>query len=91
MNTADIFSTEQKREIGKAYFFNHDADNDIGHAFDENFENGITYMRKINAKLADAYKELLSLICEIIIESDGVIAESEIAEVKRLNSKRLGE
>lgn len=59
---------------------------DIGHAFDENFENGITYMRKINAKLADAYKELLSLICEIIIESDGVIAESEIAEVKRLKS-----
>lgn len=59
---------------------------DIGHAFDENFENGITYMRKINAKLADAYKELLSLICEIIIESDGVIAESEIAEVQRLKA-----
>lgn len=59
---------------------------DIGHAFDENFENGITYMRKINAKLADVYKELLSLICEIIIESDGVIAESEIAEVKRLKA-----
>ena len=57
---------------------------DIGHAFDENFENGITYMRKINAKLAEVYKELLSLICEIIIESDGVIAKSEIAEVKRL-------
>lgn len=32
------------------------------------------------------YKELLSLICEIIIESDGVIAESEIAEVKRLKA-----
>lgn len=59
---------------------------DIGHAFDENFENGIMHMRKINAKLADAYKELLSLICEIIIESDGIIAESEIAEVKRLKS-----
>ena len=59
---------------------------DIGHAFDENFENGITHMRKINANLADAYKELLSLICEIIIESDGVIAESEIAEVKRLKA-----
>ena len=43
-------------------------------------------MRKINAKLADAYKELLSLICEIIIESDGVIAESEISEVKRLKA-----
>ena len=59
---------------------------DIGQAFDENFENGITYMRKINGKLADAYKELLSLICEIIIESDGVVAESELAEVKRLKS-----
>ena len=59
---------------------------DIGHAFDENFENGITYMRKINTKLADAYKELLFLICEIIIACDGVIAESEIAEVKRLKA-----
>ena len=64
----------------------HSCKDDIGHAFDENFENGITYMRKINANLADAYKELLSLICEIIIESDGVIAESEIAEVKRLKA-----
>ena len=59
---------------------------DIGHAFDENFENGITYMRKINEKLADAYKELLCLICDIIIESDGVISESEVAEVKRLKA-----
>ena len=67
------------------YVYNSCKD-DIGHAFDENFENGITYMRKINAKLADAYKELLALICEIIIESDGVIAESEIAEVKRLKA-----
>ncbi len=59
---------------------------DIGHAFDENFENGITVMRKINAKLADAYKDLLGLICDIITESDGIIAESEIAEVKRLKA-----
>ncbi len=59
---------------------------DIGHSFDENFENGITYMRKINAKLADAYKELLALICAIIIESDGIVADEEIAEVKRLKA-----
>ena len=59
---------------------------DIGHAFDENFENGITVMRKINAKLADAYKDLLGLICDIIIASDGVITESEIAEAKRLKA-----
>ena len=57
---------------------------DIGHAFDENFENGITYMRKINSKLADAYKELLALICKIIIESDDIVVDAEAAEVKRL-------
>lgn len=59
---------------------------DIGHSFDESFENGITYMRKINGKLADAYKELLSLVCDIIIESDGIISEFETEEVKHLKS-----
>lgn len=59
---------------------------DVGQAFDENFENGITCMRAINAKLADAYKELLGLICTIIIESDGVVAEAELAEVRRLKA-----
>ncbi|MBE6960796.1 MAG: hypothetical protein E7448_08790 [Ruminococcaceae bacterium] len=57
---------------------------DIDRSFDENFENGITYMRKINPKLADAYKELLFLVCEIIIDSDGIIAVPEISEVVRL-------
>ena len=57
---------------------------DIGHSFDESFENGITHMRKINEKLADEYKELLFLVCDIIIESDGIISEAEIEEVKRL-------
>ena len=56
----------------------------IDHSFDENFENGITYMRKINGKLADAYKELLALVCEIIINSDNVVSQEEVDEVKRL-------
>lgn len=59
---------------------------EIGHSFDENFENGISYMRKINSKLADAYKELLALICGIIIESDGINTEKEVEEVKHLKS-----
>jgi len=56
----------------------------IDETFDENFENGISYMRKINGKLADAYKELLSMVCEIIINSDDVVSPAEIDEVKRL-------
>ena len=59
---------------------------DLGHSFDENFENGITLMRKINAKLADAYKELLCLICRIIAESDGAVVNAEVAEARRLQA-----
>ena len=43
-------------------------------------------MRGISPKLADAYKELLSIVCDIIICSDGVISESERAEVQRLKA-----
>lgn len=56
----------------------------ISHSFDEQFANGVTYMRSINVKLADAYKELLGLICDIIIESDDIIAPEEVEEAKKL-------
>lgn len=62
------------------------CENEISHSFDEQFENGITYMRSINEKLADVYKELLGLICDIIIESDDVIASEEIKEAKKLKA-----
>ena len=59
---------------------------EVSHSFDEQFENGVTYMRSINEKLAEAYKELLGLICDIIIESDDVIAAEEIEETKKIKS-----
>lgn len=59
---------------------------EVGRSFDEAFTNGITLMRSLNEKLADAYKELLGLICDIIIASDGIVTEAEIAEAKRLKS-----
>lgn len=62
------------------------CEEEISHSFDEQFENGITYMRSINEKLADMYKELLVLICDIIIESDDVIAPEEIEEAKKLKA-----
>lgn len=58
----------------------------LGGNFYNDFEQGITYMRQINDRLADAYKDLLSLACDIIMESDGLIAESEISEVERIKS-----
>lgn len=72
------YTVEELEEVYEA------CEDDIGRSFDESFENGITYMRKINSKLADAYKELLALICAIIIESDGFIIEDEIEEIRRL-------
>lgn len=73
--------TYTKEELAEVY--NTCAEN-IEEAFDESFENGISYMRKINSKLADAYKELLYLICDIIIESDGIISVQEIQELEKL-------
>lgn len=58
----------------------------IGASFDDDFRRGVLKMREINEKLADAYRELLILICDIIIESDGVIDAAEIEEAKRLKA-----
>lgn len=56
----------------------------IDRSFDEIFENGVTVMRSINEKLANAYRELLELICDIIIASDENIAPEEMIEVGKL-------
>lgn len=71
------------QELKEVYESSRDC---LDRSFDENFENGISYMKKINPKLANAYKELLALICKIIIESDGVISDAEVEEVKRLKA-----
>lgn len=56
--------------------------------FTEGMENGYSYMKRINEKLAEAYKELVLLVCDIIIECDGVIAEAELEMARHL--KQLG-
>ncbi len=60
------------------------CEDELSHSFDEQFENGVSVMREKNEKLADAYKELLCLICDIIIESDDVVAQAEIDEATNL-------
>lgn len=54
---------------------------------DESFENGISIMRKINSKLADMYKELVVMICKIVIYGDRVVTHEEIDEVKDILEK----
>ena len=40
----------------------------------------------IAGEKADAYKELLELTCDIIIQSDGVIAEKETEELEKIKT-----
>ncbi len=54
--------------------------------FDEHFINGISRMRAMNEKLADYYKELLLLVCDIIINSDGIVDEQEKKEIERIKA-----
>ncbi|MBO5702282.1 MAG: hypothetical protein J6S71_07560 [Clostridia bacterium] len=74
------YDTDELREVYNC------CQDDIGNSFDEAFENGITILRGINEKLANTYKRLLGLVCEIIIECDGVISASEAEEVKKLKA-----
>ena len=58
----------------------------IGKQFDVNFEKGVDILKEINEKLANEYRTLLALACDIIIASDGIVASAEIAELNRVKS-----
>ena len=54
--------------------------------FAEGAENGITIMEGVNEKLADAYRELVNLVCDIVIEADGTVMRSEVAAAEMIKS-----
>ncbi len=75
------YSAAELKEVYKR------SGDEIERSFDENFANGISYMRSISPNLADAYKELLGLICDIIAESDGVVSDEETRIIRQLKAK----
>lgn len=58
----------------------------IGGSFNEFFESGVNLLRTVNEKLANAYRELLALACDIIIASDGIVTTAEINELNRVRA-----
>ena len=54
--------------------------------FDEGSANGFTLMKNINEKLADAYKELVALVCEIVMEADGSVVKAEMAVAEKIKA-----
>ena len=52
--------------------------------FEKGSENGFTLMKNINEKLAEAYKELVALVCEIVMEADGTAVKAEKALAEKI-------
>ncbi len=71
----DIFGFDYSEDELKSIYI--ECKEGIDSIFDDGAENGLTVMKDINVKLAHAYKDLLSLVCDIIIESDGEISKGE--------------
>ncbi len=82
----DVFGFSYTVEELRAIYA--DCKEAIETVFSEDLANGYSLMKRINEKLAEAYKELILLICDIVIESDGVIANAETEMAKKL--KALG-
>ncbi len=82
----DVFGFSYTVEELRAIYA--DCKDAIETVFTVGLENGYSYMKRINEKLAQAYKELILLICDIVIESDGVIATAEVQMAQKL--KALG-
>lgn len=50
----------------------------------EYFKNGVDLLKALNPKLADAYKELVILACEIVAQSDNDVSAEEAEVLKRV-------
>lgn len=72
------YTTEELSEVYE------NCKDEISISFDELFKKGVALLRSINEKLAAAYKELIVLVCDIIIESDEIVAPNEIEEKKKV-------
>lgn len=59
----------------------------IDELFDGAFASGIKKMRAINDGLADLYAEMLSIVCDIISASDGVVSVVEADTIAKLKAQ----
>ncbi len=94
---ADGKVTEQETEyLNDAFGFDYDTDelkevwtesaDNLGEDFEKRFASGLARLTFLSEELAADYRELLHLISDIIIESDGVTAPEELEAVRRLKA-----
>lgn len=78
----DLFGFDYTAEELKGIY--DDCGDSIENLFEKDLGEGIANLKKINDKLADIYKDLLLTVCDIVIESDGVIDRAELELAKQL-------
>ena len=60
---------------------------DIEQNYLENAKNGLELLKGMNEEIAQKFRELLSLVCRIITESDADVREEELAELRDLEQQ----
>ena len=53
-------------------------------SFEEEIADSIRLMASFNEKLTQAYKNLLTLVCDIVAKSDGFVTDEEKAEISHI-------
>ena len=79
---ADMFGFESTPDELEEIYENCKENLDV--MFEDGNENGFTLMKNINEKLAESYKELVALVCEIVMEADGTVVKAETALAEKI-------
>ena len=79
---ADMFGFENTPDELEEIYENCKENLDV--MFEDGNENGFTLMKNINEKLAESYKELVALVCEIVMEADGTVVKAETALAEKI-------
>lgn len=57
---------------------------EINKSFEDRLAGDVALIQSLNEKLAEEFKALIKLICEIISESDGAVSTEEKDELRRI-------
>lgn len=89
-------TSEEADYLNRAFGFDYSVDEllevynscreDFEGSFEEQAKSGYELMKRMSEKIAAAYLELLGLICDIIMESDGVVAPAELEEIRKIKA-----
>ena len=91
-----IISDKETECLNKAFGFGYTVDelrevyenceDSFGLPFEEQAKEGFKLLSSVSTELADSYKELLELICDIISQSDGITAKIETVELEKIKA-----